>query len=66
MTSVLDAYKAFDTRQPGWVKVKLEPSATNSRLIAAGGCQEPVQSLVSGIALKPMPDVPNAKLKLLP
>jgi threonine dehydrogenase-like Zn-dependent dehydrogenase len=27
MTSVLDAYKAFDTRQPGWVKVKLEPSA---------------------------------------
>jgi threonine dehydrogenase-like Zn-dependent dehydrogenase len=28
MTSVLDAYKAFDTRQPGWVKVKLEPSAT--------------------------------------
>jgi threonine dehydrogenase-like Zn-dependent dehydrogenase len=28
MTSVLDAYKAFDSRQPGWVKVKLEPSAT--------------------------------------
>lgn len=25
MTSVLDAYKAFDKRQPGWIKVKLEP-----------------------------------------
>lgn len=28
MTSVLDAYMAFDTRQPGWIKVKLEPSET--------------------------------------
>ena len=26
--SVLDAYKAFDRRQPGWVKVELIPSAT--------------------------------------
>lgn len=26
--SVLDAYKAFDRRQPGWVKVELVPSAT--------------------------------------
>jgi threonine dehydrogenase-like Zn-dependent dehydrogenase len=25
MTSVIDAYKAFDTRQPGWVKVELVP-----------------------------------------
>jgi threonine dehydrogenase-like Zn-dependent dehydrogenase len=27
MTSVLDAYKAFDQRQPGWVKVELIPAA---------------------------------------
>jgi threonine dehydrogenase-like Zn-dependent dehydrogenase len=27
MTAVLDAYKAFDTRQPGWVKVELKPAA---------------------------------------
>ena len=27
LTSVIDAYKAFDTRQPGWVKVELKPSA---------------------------------------
>ena len=27
LTSVLDAYKAFDTRQPGWVKVELVPGA---------------------------------------
>jgi threonine dehydrogenase-like Zn-dependent dehydrogenase len=25
MMSVIDAYKAFDKREPGWVKVKLEP-----------------------------------------
>lgn len=25
--AAVDAYKAFDTRQPGWVKVKLEPEA---------------------------------------
>jgi threonine dehydrogenase-like Zn-dependent dehydrogenase len=25
LTSVLDAYKAFDQRQPGWVKVELQP-----------------------------------------
>lgn len=25
LTHVLDAYRAFDTRQPGWIKVKLEP-----------------------------------------
>ncbi len=26
MTSAIEAYKAFDKRQPGWLKVKLEPS----------------------------------------
>lgn len=25
LTSVIDAYKAFDTRQPGWIKVELVP-----------------------------------------
>lgn len=25
LASVIEAYKAFDTRQPGWMKVKLEP-----------------------------------------
>jgi len=23
---VIDAYKAFDERQPGWMKVELEPA----------------------------------------
>ena len=27
LTNVLDAYRQFDLRQPGWIKVKLEPSA---------------------------------------
>ena len=27
LTSVIEAYKAFDRRQPGWVKVKLEPES---------------------------------------
>ena len=27
IAAALDAYKAFDTRQPGWIKVKLEPEA---------------------------------------
>lgn len=27
LTSVIDAYKAFDQRQPGWIKVELIPSA---------------------------------------
>jgi threonine dehydrogenase-like Zn-dependent dehydrogenase len=26
LTSAVDAYKSFDRRQPGWVKVKLEPA----------------------------------------
>lgn len=26
ITSVLEAYKAFDRRSPGWIKVKLEPA----------------------------------------
>ena len=25
LASAIDAYKAFDRREPGWVKVKLEP-----------------------------------------
>jgi len=28
ITSVLEAYRAFDRRAPGWIKVKLEPAAT--------------------------------------
>jgi threonine dehydrogenase-like Zn-dependent dehydrogenase len=28
MTAVLDAYKAFDTRSPGWIKVELKPGAS--------------------------------------
>jgi len=28
ITSVIEAYKAFDKRRPGWIKVKLEPSAS--------------------------------------
>jgi threonine dehydrogenase-like Zn-dependent dehydrogenase len=27
MVSAIDAYKAFDAREPGWMKVELEPSA---------------------------------------
>jgi threonine dehydrogenase-like Zn-dependent dehydrogenase len=26
LTSAIDAYKAFDLRNPGWVKVELQPS----------------------------------------
>lgn len=27
MTGAIEAYKAFDERQPGWVKVELQPTA---------------------------------------
>jgi threonine dehydrogenase-like Zn-dependent dehydrogenase len=27
LTTVLDAYEAFDTRQPGWIKVELKPAS---------------------------------------
>jgi threonine dehydrogenase-like Zn-dependent dehydrogenase len=27
LTSVIEAYKAFDQRQAGWIKVELEPAA---------------------------------------
>jgi threonine dehydrogenase-like Zn-dependent dehydrogenase len=27
MTSVIDAYEAFDAREPGWLKVELKPVA---------------------------------------
>jgi len=30
LTSAIEAYKAFDTRQPGWLKVELEPAARRS------------------------------------
>jgi threonine dehydrogenase-like Zn-dependent dehydrogenase len=26
LSSAIEAYKAFDRRQPGWVKVELEPA----------------------------------------
>jgi threonine dehydrogenase-like Zn-dependent dehydrogenase len=28
LVAAIDAYKAFDLRQPGWLKVKLEPAGT--------------------------------------
>lgn len=31
MTSVIEAYKSFDKRKPGWIKVKLEPGIESSR-----------------------------------
>ncbi len=31
LTSAIDAYKAFDLRQPGWLKVELRPAATTGR-----------------------------------
>jgi threonine dehydrogenase-like Zn-dependent dehydrogenase len=31
LTSAIEAYKAFDTRQPGWMKVKLEPSIAHAK-----------------------------------
>jgi threonine dehydrogenase-like Zn-dependent dehydrogenase len=31
ITFAIDAYKAFDERQPGWIKVKLEPMATGTK-----------------------------------
>jgi threonine dehydrogenase-like Zn-dependent dehydrogenase len=33
LTSVLEAYEAFDSRQPGWIKVELTPAA-RSRAVA--------------------------------
>jgi hypothetical protein len=32
MTSAIEAYKAFDKREPGWIKVKLEPKTEVSRV----------------------------------
>jgi threonine dehydrogenase-like Zn-dependent dehydrogenase len=34
LTSVIDAYRAFDKREPGWIKVKLEPEAEQVKLAA--------------------------------
>ena len=30
LLSAIDAYRAFDERQPGWMKVKLEPALTQT------------------------------------
>lgn len=30
MESVIEAYKAFDRRQPGWIKVELKPAAVHA------------------------------------
>ncbi len=30
MDSVIEAYKAFDKRMPGWIKVKLEPATVHA------------------------------------
>jgi threonine dehydrogenase-like Zn-dependent dehydrogenase len=27
LSSAVEAYKAFDQRQPGWIKVELQPAA---------------------------------------
>ena len=34
MTSVIEAYKAFDKREPAWIKVKLEPAAAKTSMAA--------------------------------
>jgi threonine dehydrogenase-like Zn-dependent dehydrogenase len=31
LTSAIEAYKAFDTRSPGWMKVKLEPQVAQAK-----------------------------------
>jgi len=31
LTSAIDAYKAFDTRQPGWIKVELQPVKAHAK-----------------------------------
>ncbi|SOY95072.1 hypothetical protein CBM2599_B30149 [Cupriavidus taiwanensis] len=29
MTSAIEAYQAFDQRQPGWIKVELQPGSVH-------------------------------------
>jgi threonine dehydrogenase-like Zn-dependent dehydrogenase len=29
VSSAIEAYEAFDQRQPGWMKVELEPASTD-------------------------------------
>jgi threonine dehydrogenase-like Zn-dependent dehydrogenase len=36
LMSVIDAYRAFEARQPGWVKVELKPSAASTQAEAGG------------------------------
>ena len=31
LMSAIDAYKAFDMRRPGWMKVKLEPHVAHTK-----------------------------------
>ncbi|WP_447980051.1 zinc-dependent alcohol dehydrogenase [Candidatus Nitrospira bockiana] len=31
LTSAIEAYKAFDTRRPGWIKVKLDPERVHAK-----------------------------------
>lgn len=35
LTSAIEAYKAFDKREPGWIKVKLEPAEEQEQVRAA-------------------------------
>jgi threonine dehydrogenase-like Zn-dependent dehydrogenase len=37
LESVIDAYKAFDTRRPGWLKVELKPSRQGVQASGYGG-----------------------------
>jgi threonine dehydrogenase-like Zn-dependent dehydrogenase len=37
LLSAIDAYKAFDTRRPGWLKVALYPQAVEAQAGAKAG-----------------------------
>ena len=37
----IDAYKAFDRREPGWIKVELEPRRLSETVPAETAAQEP-------------------------
>jgi threonine dehydrogenase-like Zn-dependent dehydrogenase len=41
MPSAIEAYKAFDRREAGWVKVKLEPIGTTRTAAAPNGSHRP-------------------------
>src|SRR5262249_26439507 len=44
MGSVLEAYRAFDRRMPGWIKVELKPAAVAAETGAATGHADPSSS----------------------